>query len=252
MLRRVAGLAARAVDGPVVVVGAPGQTLPPLPAWTELATDAREGRGPLQGLAAGLAAVGDRAEVAFVTATDAPLLHPAFIACVTSALSEEFDAAVPEVGGHRQPLAAAYRPSLADLVRDLVSAGRLGSRSLFERCRVRFLSERYLLADAAIARADPGLCAVTNLNDPDDYERALTLPAPEVELRIDGAPAMASSAWSLGALATGAGVQLDPSVLVELNGRSVAADPELPLVPADSVWLRRQPPARNPAGGSVA
>ena len=51
----------------------------------ELADDAREGRGPLQGLAAGLEAVGERAERAYVSSTDVPLLHPAFVGAVISA-----------------------------------------------------------------------------------------------------------------------------------------------------------------------
>ena len=64
LLRRVVGIVARGVDGPVVVVRAPGQELPGLPDGVELVEDAREGRGPLQGLAAGLAAVRDAAPVA--------------------------------------------------------------------------------------------------------------------------------------------------------------------------------------------
>jgi lysophospholipase L1-like esterase len=58
LLRRVCGIVGRAVDGPVLVVRAPGQELPELPDAVELVEDAREGRGPLQGLAAGLAAAG--------------------------------------------------------------------------------------------------------------------------------------------------------------------------------------------------
>jgi molybdopterin-guanine dinucleotide biosynthesis protein A len=72
LLRRVTGIVARSVDGPVVVVRAPGQELPDLDPAIELVADAREGRGPLQGLAAGLAAIGGRAEVAYVSSTDLP------------------------------------------------------------------------------------------------------------------------------------------------------------------------------------
>ena len=82
LLRRVTGIVARATGGPIVVVRAPGQELPALPRGVEVTEDAREGRGPLQGLAAGLAAVGGRAEVTFVSSTDAPLLHPAFVRLV--------------------------------------------------------------------------------------------------------------------------------------------------------------------------
>lgn len=237
MLRRVVGIVARAVDGPVVVVRAPGQTLAPLPEWIELATDAREGRGPMQGLAAGLTAVGDRAEAAFVCSTDAPLLHPAFITCVIGALSEGFDAAVPDLGGHRQPLAAAYRPSLRTLVQELVAADQLGSRSLFERCRVRYLGEAELLADPQLARVDPELSSVVSLNDRAGYERALGIAAPEVELRVDGGPPTTARAWSLGALAASAGVRLARPIGVRVNGTPLAPDPELPLVACDRVCL---------------
>lgn len=246
LLRRVVGLVARAVDGPVVVVGAPGQALPPLPAGVELATDAREGRGPLQGLASGLAAVGDRAEVAFVSCTDAPLLHPAFVAAVTGALDGGFEAAVPDVGGHRQPLAAAYRPSLHVLIDELIAAGRLATRFLFERCRVRALDERELLADARLARVDPQLSSVVSLNDRAAYERALALPAPAVRVRLLGPFATALPpelrartvrAWSLGELATAAGVALGEGVLATLDGDRVGHDPELPLVAGDAISL---------------
>src|SRR3984957_1365506 len=69
LVRRVSGIAARSVDGPVVVVRAPGQQLPDLGPGVEVATDAREGRGPMQGIAAGLAVIADRAPVAYISST---------------------------------------------------------------------------------------------------------------------------------------------------------------------------------------
>src|SRR3954464_15210538 len=95
------GIVGRGVDGPVVVVRAPGQELPTLPDGVEVVDDAREGRGPLQGLAAGLAAVRDRAPVAYVSSTDVPLLHPRFVRRVVGALSDGADVALPDVGGFR-------------------------------------------------------------------------------------------------------------------------------------------------------
>src|SRR5438309_2356939 len=85
LLRRTAGIVARAAAGPVVVVRAPGQDLPALPDWAEVVDDPREDRGPVQGIAAGLAALAGRAEVAFVAATDMPFLHPAFVRRVLNA-----------------------------------------------------------------------------------------------------------------------------------------------------------------------
>src|SRR5262245_39816088 len=78
LLHRAAAVLARSVDGPVVVVAAPGQELPDLPSGVEVVADPVEGLGPLQGLARGLAAVAGRAEAAFVCSTDLPFLHPAF------------------------------------------------------------------------------------------------------------------------------------------------------------------------------
>jgi molybdopterin-guanine dinucleotide biosynthesis protein A len=135
LLRRVSGLAQRTVDGPVVVVRAPGQDLPGLPPSIEVVSDAREGRGPLQGLAAGLTAIGDRAEIAYVSSTDVPLLHPAFMRRVIEAVSDDVDVVLPEIHGFRQPLSAAYRLSLLPEVEALIHADQLKPAFLFERCR---------------------------------------------------------------------------------------------------------------------
>ena len=107
LLRRVTGIIARCVDGPVVVVGAPGQQLPELDPAVEVVKDAREYRGPLQGLAGGLEAIDGRATVAYVSSTDLPLLHPAFVQCVVGSLRDRHDVVLPEVGGY--PPAAGRR-----------------------------------------------------------------------------------------------------------------------------------------------
>ena len=120
LLRRTCGVVARGAGGPVVVVRAPGQELPRLPAGVRVVEDAREGKGPLQGLLAGLEAVDG--DVAFAASTDMPFLHPRFVAAVCAA-ARDADAAVPHLGGFRQPLAAAYRTALAPLVAELVADG---------------------------------------------------------------------------------------------------------------------------------
>jgi molybdopterin-guanine dinucleotide biosynthesis protein A len=158
LLHRVAGIVARAVDGPVVVVRAPDQELPSLPPGVRVVEDAREGRGPLQGLAAGLAAVAEDADVAYVSSTDVPLLHPAFVATVLAgAEQEDVDVALPVAQGFRHPLAAAYRTSLRADVEELIASDLMRPAFLFEGCRVRELDERDLLRDGRLARADPEL-----------------------------------------------------------------------------------------------
>jgi molybdopterin-guanine dinucleotide biosynthesis protein A len=158
-------------------VGAPGQELPALPAGVVLAEDAREGRGPLEGMAAGLRALAGRADLVYVSPTDVPLLRAAFVRRVVSALDEEVDAAVPRVRGHAHPLAAAYRATVLPSLEALLAADRLSMSSLLETVRVRWLDAGWLLADPALAAADPKLDSLLNLNRPADYEAARRAPA---------------------------------------------------------------------------
>jgi molybdenum cofactor guanylyltransferase len=245
LLRRIAGVVARSVDGPVVVVRAPGQELPELPAGVEVTEDAREGRGPLQGLAAGLAAVADRAEVAYVSSTDVPLLHPRFVRRVLDALDDDVDVALPHVGGFPHPLSAAYRVGLLDIVERLIAEDRMRPAFLFEACRVRRLDAAALLEDPALAALDPRLDSVLNLNEPGDYEAARSRPAPEVTIRRFGVlrrqgngpdPAVALAA-TLGQAAAATGLALYDHVVAALNGDQIMRDPEAPLVAGDTVAL---------------
>jgi molybdopterin-guanine dinucleotide biosynthesis protein A len=212
----------------VVVVRAPGQALPPLPPAIRVVEDQREGRGPLQGLLAGLeAAAGE--ELAFVASTDVPFLHPRFVAAVCGAAAAPgVDAAVPHLGGHRQPLLAAYRTALLPLVAELVAADRMKPAFLFERSAVRWLDDV------------PHPESVRNLNAAEDYERALAEPPPCVRVRCFGPlrrPDAHVRAATLGAAAEGVGVVLDGHVLAALNGDQVARDPAEPLAEGDEVAL---------------
>ena len=242
LLRRVTGIVARAVDGPVIVVRAPGQDLPALDPSVEVADDARTGQGPMQGLAAGLAAVGDRAAVAYVSSTDVPLLHPAFVTRVVRAFGDGVDVVLPEIGGYRQPMAAAYRVGLLEAVEELISADRLRPAFLFERARVLTLADEAMLSDAGVARGDPGLASVSNLNEPADYERAHALRAPDIAVERFGPLAPKNgprrqtvAAWSLGELAAALDLILGEHVVAALNGDQITRDPELPLATGDTV-----------------
>ena len=230
LLRRVVGLVARGAGGPVIVVRAPGQELPALPAGVRVVEDAREGRGPLQGLLAGLEAADG--EVAFAASTDVPFLHPRFVAAVCRAV-DGADAAVPFVDGFPQPLAAAYRTALVPLVAELVEAGRMKTGFLFERCETRWLEEL------------PHPESVRNVNAPEDYRAALAEPEPAVNVRCFGLrrPAAATRAATLGAAASAVGVQLDAHVVAALNGDQIARDPLEPLAEGDEVAFMAADPA---------
>ncbi|MFT3773398.1 MAG: molybdenum cofactor guanylyltransferase [Minicystis sp.] len=167
-VRRVSEVAA-----PVVVVAAPGQEVPPLLAEVTIVRDAVEGRGPLQGIAAGLEALAGRVEAAFVSSTDVPFLHPAVIRRLAALRGDAYDIAVPRAQGHFHPLCAVYGINAASEIAALLAADRLRPFFLFERMRTIIADEAMLLADEALATADPELRSLRNVNTPEEYAAAL-------------------------------------------------------------------------------
>jgi molybdopterin-guanine dinucleotide biosynthesis protein A len=161
-----------AICDPIVVVAAPDQRLPTLVA--EVVHDPIEGKGPLQAIALGLAALEARAERAFVCATDAPFLTAAFVRRMR-ALAEDHDIAVVRDGGHLQPLAAIYRTQLARRAEALLESGHADASSLLDEPRVRIVTRGELLADADLRAVDPELLALRNVNTPEEYREALML-----------------------------------------------------------------------------
>jgi molybdenum cofactor guanylyltransferase len=131
----VAGVVAEAAAR-VVVVAAAGQELPPLPKGIELTRDAVADRGPLEGLAAGMRALGDRAEAAFAGGADMPFLSAEAVGHLAVALSANWDAVVVvSADGRDQPLGAVYRLSLLGLVEELLEAGERRLGLVAERAR---------------------------------------------------------------------------------------------------------------------
>lgn len=248
LLRRTVGILVRATGGPVAVVRASGQDLPGLPPGTIVVDDPREGKGPVQGIAAGLAALHGQAETAFVTSTDLPFLHPAFVTRVLTALGapgEGPDVALPVARGYQQPLAAAYRTGLAELAERLVKEDRLRPAFLFAECAVTRLDDAALLTDPVLAARDPDLDSVLNVNTPDDYQAARQRPAPAVTVRLFGAlvkagrPAgpRAVRAATVAAAADAVGLPFDRHVSAALNGDQITRDPSVPLAAGDTVFF---------------
>ena len=135
LVAHVAGVVAEAAE-PVVVVAALGQELPPLPVAVELAHDAVADRGPLEGLAAGMRALGDRAEAAFVCGADMPFLSAGAVGQLAVALTANWDAVVVVAAdGRDQPLGAVYRVSLLGLVEELLESGERRLGLVAERAR---------------------------------------------------------------------------------------------------------------------
>jgi molybdenum cofactor guanylyltransferase len=244
LLRRTVGILARATGGPVVVVRARGQELPALPGDIQLIDDPREGKGPVQGLAAGLAAITDRADVAFVSSTDMPFLHPAFVRRVLRAVQEGADVGLPVARGYPQPLAAAYKTRLAPMAERLVQAERLRPAFLFEQCAVSRLDEAALKDDPVLAALDPALDSVVNINEPDDYRTAREKPAPEITIQRFGVlagghrqPEVVRAA-TVAEAAAAAGLDFGGGyVTAALNGDQITRDGQTPLAAGDTVFF---------------
>ena len=167
MLQRIVRLLDTVV-APIVVVAAPGQPLPGLPAAVMVARDEREGRGPLEGLRAGLQALPDAVDAAYVTSCDVPLLVPGFVRRMVE-LAAGHDVAVLETGGFAHPLAAVYRRRTLPHVEALLAADRLRPVFLFEAARTRRVAPR------EVADVDPALRTLRNVNSPEDYAEALSV-----------------------------------------------------------------------------
>lgn len=164
MLQRVVRILGGVVS-PIVVVAAANQELPDLPADVIVTRDEREGRGPLEGLRAGLKAMPANVDAAYVTSCDVPLLEPGFVARMLD-LANGYDIAVMEIDGFPHPLSAVYRHAILPHVEALLAQDRLRPIFLFDAVRTR----RVMPAEMT---ADPDLRTLRNLNTREDYLRAL-------------------------------------------------------------------------------
>ena len=166
MLQRVVRLVGT-VARPIVVVAAPGQDLPALPAGVSIVRDEISGRGPLQGLAAGFGALGDEVDLVYATGTDVPFLEPRWITHLAELIGDA-DLAIPSIGGYYHPLAALYRKrAVLPAIEDLLGQDRLRPLFLVEAVKTRVVLEHEMRA------VDPELGTLRNLNHPEEYERAL-------------------------------------------------------------------------------
>jgi molybdenum cofactor guanylyltransferase len=165
-----------ACAAPVVVVARDAaQQLPPLPAGVQRTDDAAPDRGPLVGLAAGLAWLRTHGglaahDAAFAAACDQPFLTVAGIRTLAGELGEA-DVVMARIGGFVQPLGAVYRLSVAATIAGLLQQGIVSPRTLASAAKTRILDEAQLRA------IDPELAFWRSVDTPDDYERAQR-PAP--------------------------------------------------------------------------
>jgi molybdopterin-guanine dinucleotide biosynthesis protein A len=165
MLQRVVRLLATVVS-PIVAVAAREQVLPELSNDVIVTRDEREARGPLEGLRAGLKALPDSADMAYVTSCDVPLLVPDFVSRMIELMADH-DIAVMEIDGFPHPLSAVYRRDVLPQVEALLDQDKLRPVFLFDAVRTRRVKPAEMIS------VDPDLRTLRNLNTREDYLAAL-------------------------------------------------------------------------------
>jgi molybdopterin-guanine dinucleotide biosynthesis protein A len=160
MVEHVVSILGQRCD-PVLVVAAPGQSLPELPA--RVVRDDARGTGPLLAIARGLHEAADAgAKWAFLCAVDVPFLTTDVIDTVVARAAEiDADIVLPWDGDNHY-LAAVYRTDVAARVDELVAAGERNLPALINRVD----SQRVVISDAglkAAAKAPSGLRSLLHI-----------------------------------------------------------------------------------------
>ncbi len=166
MLQRIVRLVGRSCAQPVAVAAGEGQSLPDLPPYVTILQDSVADQGPLHPLVQGLQWFDGRVEWVYVTATDCPFLQAGWIDRLVQ-LAEGFDLVIPEIGRRRYPLNALYRTSLYQRGGQLEGAGVRAVGQLAELVKTKIATE------IELSPVDPKFLSLTNINHPEDYDRAL-------------------------------------------------------------------------------
>ena len=146
----------------VVVVTAPGQPMPCLPA--RVVRDEVAHLGPLSGIRHGLSAA--RRDLCFVAPCDGPFLDPALVSGLL-ARAPGCDIVVPRWQQRLQPLHAVYRRDLEPVLAEAIVRGQRRPAAIFDGVRTCAVDE------AEIRALDPQGWSFFNINTPDDYRRAV-------------------------------------------------------------------------------
>lgn len=153
----------RPLFGEVIVVAAPRQDLPPMPA--RVVRDEVDYHGPVAGICYGLAAA--NSELAFITACDLLFPNAPLISHLLS-LAPKHDAVVPRWRDRLQPLHAVYRASVLPALREQLAAGELTLVRIFDKIQT------LTVGDEELRLFDRDGDSFFNMNTPQDYAEALT------------------------------------------------------------------------------
>lgn len=117
--------------------------------------------GPLGGMQAGLTA--SDADYNFIAACDMPYLNTQVVAFIREA-AENYDAAVPYIDGHYNPLHGVYRQTCLPYIDQMLQDNNYRILNFYSQIKMRHIS-----ADE-LRRYDPDLRTLSNANTPDEYK----------------------------------------------------------------------------------
>jgi molybdenum cofactor guanylyltransferase len=123
-------------------------------------------KSPLKGIHAGLSV--SSLPYQFVAACDMPFFCLPLIEYMAG-FAAAYDAVVPRIGDHYQPLHAFYRRSCLEVIRQQLAEEKLKVTGFYSRLRVRYVGL------AEITRFDPGQESFFNINTWADYDTAVRL-----------------------------------------------------------------------------
>lgn len=166
LLQRAVDALVAARVSEIVVVGAPGRTLPTIdaPVPVRRTDDAVEGEGPLQGILAGLEVA--RSPVSVVVGCDMPFLAPGLLALLARRATQGANLVVPLHDGRPQGLCSAWRRDAIEVIRAHLAAGDRAVMS------VEHDLEALLLPPDAYAEHDSEGRSFVNLNTSEELDRA--------------------------------------------------------------------------------
>ena len=130
----------------------------------DMHADIHPGKGSLGGIYTALARAAT--PIVLVLACDMPFLRRDLLRRMIALMDEATDIVAPRVKGYPQALHALYRKTCLPPIAALMAQDRLKIIGFYDQMRVRYLDE------ADYAAWDPGGRSFTNLNTPEELERA--------------------------------------------------------------------------------
>ena len=151
----------------VVVIRAPGQTIPHIPKElndrTHIGWDSVKDRGPLQGIVDALPLLNSEIDKVFLLTCDLPYITTNWFQTLKDVMTDEFDMVCTEENEIINPLLAIYRRPVIEPASKLISEGKRRPISLWEGWRMARLSA---------PNETPWICR--DVNTPEEFKKAKT------------------------------------------------------------------------------